>query len=66
MDDNRFARDLQNMENQTSPGHLDGLQNCSLRELNVNITGAQAHWIKWSYKKKGKLNKALDKSATFG
>jgi len=54
------------MENQTSPGHLDGLQNCSLRELNVNITGAQAHWIKWSYKKKGKLNKALDKSATFG
>jgi len=35
------------MENQISPGHLDGLQNVAAKCLDINVTGGQAYWMKY-------------------
>jgi len=48
------------MENQTSLGHLDSLQNADASTLGINIRGGQTLWIKYRtrfYKKKKRKKK---------
>jgi hypothetical protein len=52
------------MRNQTA-GHLDSLQNIAAKvgHQQLDITGEQAHWIKYrSYKKKKKTEKKRKKA----